>query len=69
MSAKRVFSGARRTVSWERARLGGKVIEQTECLKHWIRNGLANDNGSDFGSDGDGDGDGNSDSDSEMEEM
>ena len=35
--AERVFSGARRTISWTRCRLGATVIEQTECLKSWIR--------------------------------
>jgi len=39
MSAKseRVFSGARQTISWQRSRLGAEVVEQTECLKSWIR--------------------------------
>ena len=39
MSAKaeRVFSGARRTISWSRCRLGATVVEQTECLKSWVR--------------------------------
>jgi len=42
MSAKleRVFSGARRTISWERIKLGELTIEMLECLKHWIRLGL-----------------------------
>lgn len=42
MSAEpeRVFSGARRTISWERMRLGELTIEMLECLKHWIRSGL-----------------------------
>jgi hypothetical protein len=42
MSAEpeRVFSGARRTISWERSRLGAETVEQTECLKHWIQSGL-----------------------------
>ena len=35
--SERVFSGARRTISWERLRLGAIVVEQTECLKSWIR--------------------------------
>jgi hypothetical protein len=34
---ERVFSGARRTISWERAKLGSLNIERTECLKHWMR--------------------------------
>ena len=39
MSAEpeRVFSGARRTISWDRAQLSATVIETTECLKHAIR--------------------------------
>ena len=37
---ERVFSGARRTVSWERARLGAETIEKLECLKNWIRVGV-----------------------------
>ena len=39
MSAKvkRVFSGARRTISWDRMQLGSKAIEQTECLKSFTR--------------------------------
>jgi len=39
---ERVFSGARRTISWERMRLGGPMIEATECLKHWKRSGILN---------------------------
>jgi len=35
--AERIFSGARRTISWSRCRLGATVVEQTECLKSWIR--------------------------------
>jgi hAT family C-terminal dimerisation region len=38
--AERIFSGARRTISWSRFRLGIKVVEQTECLKSWLRTGL-----------------------------
>jgi len=39
MSAEpeRVFSGARRTISWERMRLGSKTIEHNECLKSFVR--------------------------------
>lgn len=42
MSAEpeRVFSGARRTISWQRARLGATMVEMTECLKSWIRGGI-----------------------------
>ena len=42
MSAEpeRVFSGARRRVSWERSRLGEENSERAECLKHWLRSGI-----------------------------
>jgi len=42
MSAEpeRIFSGARRTISWERMQLGEETIEKTECLKSWMRSGL-----------------------------
>lgn len=36
--AERVFSGARRQISWSRARLGAGTIEHMECLKHWMKN-------------------------------
>ena len=39
---KRVFSGARRTISWERISLGADTVEATECLKHWKRSGILN---------------------------
>ena len=35
---ERVFSGGRRTVSWERARMGAETLEICECLKHAKRN-------------------------------
>ncbi|ODQ70007.1 hypothetical protein LIPSTDRAFT_35880, partial [Lipomyces starkeyi NRRL Y-11557] len=37
---ERVFSGARRTISWDRARLGAANIEPTECLKSWLRSNI-----------------------------
>lgn len=42
MSAEpeRVFSGARRTISWERAQMGATNLERVECLKHWQRSGI-----------------------------
>jgi hypothetical protein len=42
MSAEpeRVFSGARRTVSWERAQMDPETLEMTECLKHWKKSGI-----------------------------
>lgn len=33
--SERVFSGSRRMVTWERARLGIETIERNECLKSW----------------------------------
>lgn len=37
---ERVFSGARRTISWDRMLLGSSTIEKGECLKSWIRSGI-----------------------------
>jgi hAT family protein len=34
---ERIFSGGRRTVSWERMRLGEQTIQAAECLKSWFR--------------------------------
>jgi len=33
---ERVFSAARRTISWDRTRLGVSNIERTQCLKSWL---------------------------------
>lgn len=41
---ERVFSGARRTISWERTKLGAENIERVECLKHWKQSGIAEEN-------------------------
>jgi hypothetical protein len=30
---ERIFSSARRTISWERAQLGAETIEKAECLR------------------------------------
>jgi hypothetical protein len=35
--AERVFSGGRRTITWDRMKLGSTNIECTECLKSWLR--------------------------------
>jgi len=42
MSAEpeRVFSGARRTISWDRCQLGSQTVERGECLKSWIKSGI-----------------------------
>jgi hypothetical protein len=37
---ERVFSGARRTISWERGQLAPETVEMTECLKHWKKTGI-----------------------------
>jgi hypothetical protein len=34
---ERVFSGARRTVTWDRGQIEAEIIELRECLKHWKR--------------------------------
>ena len=34
---ERVFSGARRTISWERAQLNAAQVEKGECLKHGLK--------------------------------
>ena len=36
-----VFSGSRRTISWDRTRLSVKILEMLECLKHWITSRLS----------------------------
>jgi hypothetical protein len=38
---ERVFSGARRTISWERAQLSAENIERIECLKHWQKSRIS----------------------------
>jgi hypothetical protein len=38
--AERVISGARRIISYDRARLGAEMIEMTECLGSWNKNDL-----------------------------
>jgi hypothetical protein len=30
-------SGMRRTITWSRSQLGGRVIKEGECLKDWQR--------------------------------
>lgn len=42
MSAEpeRVFSGARRTISWDRCQLGGHTIERGDCMKSWVKSGI-----------------------------
>ena len=37
------FSGTRQTIPWERATLGGEVVEQTKCCHNWQVSGLAYD--------------------------
>ena len=37
---ERVFSGCRHTITWQRMKLGVKVVEEGECLKSWMRSGV-----------------------------
>ncbi|KAJ0140832.1 Protein PNS1 [Fusarium oxysporum f. sp. albedinis] len=37
---ERTFSGARRTISWDRMLLGASTIEKGECLKSWSRRSI-----------------------------
>lgn len=37
---ERTFSGARRTLSWERAQLSPGKLEELECSKNWIKTKL-----------------------------
>ena len=37
---ERIFSGARRTITWQRIKLGLVNIKRLECLKSWVRGGL-----------------------------
>jgi hypothetical protein len=39
---ERVFSEARRTVSWNRGQIESEIIEIREYFKHWKRNGILN---------------------------
>jgi hypothetical protein len=39
---ERVFSGARRTVSWDRESIIAETLEARECLKHWKKSGILN---------------------------
>ena len=41
---ERVFSGARRTCSWDRLRLKPQKIEMIESLGSWLREGLIKPN-------------------------
>jgi len=38
---ERVFSNARRQISWDRMQLGVETVEKTECLKSWYRSGVS----------------------------
>jgi len=37
---ERVFLGGRRTIPWERAKIGPLSLERTECMKSWFRSGI-----------------------------
>lgn len=34
--AERIFSGARRQVTWDRSSMSAKMVEACECIKSWI---------------------------------
>lgn len=38
--SERVFSLTRRTLSWDRLRLASTTVEQIECQRSWIKQGL-----------------------------
>ena len=40
---ERVFSGARRMVSWDRGQMEAETLEQVECLKHWKWTGISSE--------------------------
>jgi hypothetical protein len=35
--AERIFSGARRTISWDRSRLQPDIIKALECYHHYLK--------------------------------
>jgi hypothetical protein len=37
---ERIFSAARRTISWERAQIKPIILEQMECIKYWTQHTL-----------------------------
>ena len=37
---ERVFSGGRRTVTWDRTQMTAETLEMTERLKHWKQSGI-----------------------------
>lgn len=37
---ERVFSGARRTLSWDRGSLTPRNVERVECIANWLKEGL-----------------------------
>jgi len=37
---ERCFSGARRTVTWDRGQIEAETIELRELLKHWKKSGI-----------------------------
>jgi hypothetical protein len=40
---ERVFSGARRTITWDKAQLNPDTIEVRELLQDWKRTGILGD--------------------------
>lgn len=42
-SAETAFSGTPRTITWQRGNFSGELVEQSECLKDWLRRGFDSD--------------------------
>jgi hypothetical protein len=40
---ERVFLGARRTISWDRAQMKTENLERVEYLKHWKRSDISDE--------------------------
>ena len=40
---ERVFSGARRTISWDKGQMEAETLKQVECLKHWKRTRISSE--------------------------
>jgi hypothetical protein len=41
--SERIFLGARRTISWEKAQMKTENLEKMECLNYWKRNDISDE--------------------------
>ena len=39
---ERVFSGARRMISWDKESIIAEILEARECLNHWKKSSILN---------------------------